>query len=101
MCTTVSIATVPVLDYFSRDRHYVDVRDVAELHARALEKDEAGGQRFIVAAGKSSSQSFPCKPRESLRSGSLLQAISTGTSGVSSNPSDMRYCVPFLSAHKD
>ena len=70
MCTTVSIATVPVLDYFSRDRHYVDVRDVAELHARALEKGEAGGQRFIVAAGKSSSQSFPCQPRESLRSGS-------------------------------
>ena len=50
MCTTVPL-TVPVLDYFSRDRHYVDVRDVAELHARALEKEEAGGQRFLVAAG--------------------------------------------------
>jgi nucleoside-diphosphate-sugar epimerase len=34
---------------------YVDVRDVAEAHVRALEKPEAGGERFIVDAGKHSS----------------------------------------------
>lgn len=29
--------------------HFVDVRDVAELHVRALLAPEAGGQRIIIA----------------------------------------------------
>jgi nucleoside-diphosphate-sugar epimerase len=31
---------------------YVDVRDVAEIHVRALESDKAGGERFIADAGE-------------------------------------------------
>lgn len=30
---------------------WIDVRDVAEAHVRALEREEAGGLRFIIAAG--------------------------------------------------
>ncbi|KAF8991367.1 D-lactaldehyde dehydrogenase [Cyathus striatus] len=30
---------------------WVDVRDVAEAHVQALEKAEAGGQRFLISAG--------------------------------------------------
>lgn len=30
---------------------WVDVRDVAQAHVRALEVPEAGGQRFIIASG--------------------------------------------------
>ena len=30
---------------------WVDVRDVAEGHVRALEVPEAGGQRFILSSG--------------------------------------------------
>jgi len=30
---------------------WIDVRDVATAHALALEKEDAGGQRMIVAAG--------------------------------------------------
>lgn len=32
--------------------NFVDVRDVAEAHLKALEIEEAGGQRFILASGK-------------------------------------------------
>ena len=39
------------MEYFERYRHYVDVRDIGEAHARALEVDEAGGERFIISAG--------------------------------------------------
>ncbi|KDQ15561.1 hypothetical protein BOTBODRAFT_31453 [Botryobasidium botryosum FD-172 SS1] len=40
---------------FPRDRkspftNYVDVRDVAEIHVRALEQEIAGGQRFVCSA---------------------------------------------------
>lgn len=41
---------------------WVDVRDVADAHVNALERPEAGGQRFIVSAGEFS------RPRASLRS---------------------------------
>ncbi|KAG6809992.1 hypothetical protein H0H93_015323 [Arthromyces matolae] len=30
---------------------YIDVRDVAEAHTLALEKEAAGGERFIISAG--------------------------------------------------
>lgn len=30
---------------------WIDVRDLAEYHALALEKEEAGGERIIVSAG--------------------------------------------------
>ncbi|TEB26430.1 D-lactaldehyde dehydrogenase [Coprinellus micaceus] len=30
---------------------WVDVRDIAEAHVRALEKEEAGGQRIVVSSG--------------------------------------------------
>ncbi|KAJ3033588.1 hypothetical protein HDV00_006046 [Rhizophlyctis rosea] len=32
-------------------RAYVDVRDVAEAHVRAFQRPEAGGKRFLTAAG--------------------------------------------------
>lgn len=45
-------------------RSWVDVRDVAAAHVRALEVPEAGGQRFIISAGAAAWQdwrmSFPC-----------------------------------------
>jgi nucleoside-diphosphate-sugar epimerase len=31
---------------------YIDVRDVAWAHVEALKKQEAGGQRFLLSAGK-------------------------------------------------
>jgi nucleoside-diphosphate-sugar epimerase len=31
--------------------NWIDVRDLAEAHVRVLEKQEAGGERFIVSAG--------------------------------------------------
>ncbi|EGN92982.1 hypothetical protein SERLA73DRAFT_172493 [Serpula lacrymans var. lacrymans S7.3] len=37
---------------------YVDVRDLVEAHALALEKAAAGGERFIVSAGISAWQDF-------------------------------------------
>ncbi|KAK7472041.1 hypothetical protein VKT23_000152 [Stygiomarasmius scandens] len=33
------------------DSEWVDVRDLAEAHVRALQKQEAGGERIIVSAG--------------------------------------------------
>jgi nucleoside-diphosphate-sugar epimerase len=30
---------------------WVDVRDIANAHVHALEKEEAGGNRFIITAG--------------------------------------------------
>ena len=38
----------PLIAY--RGHNFVDVRDVAEGHLRALEIEEAGGQRFILAS---------------------------------------------------
>jgi nucleoside-diphosphate-sugar epimerase len=31
---------------------WVDVRDLAEAHAMALEQEQAGGERIIVSAGR-------------------------------------------------
>ena len=36
---------------------YVDVRDLAEAHRLALEKEKAGGERIIINAGK---HHLPC-----------------------------------------
>ena len=38
----------PLIAY--RGHNFVDVHDVAEGHLRALEIEEAGGQRFILAS---------------------------------------------------
>jgi len=38
--------------------NYVDVRDVSEAHILAIEKEEAGGQRFIVSKGPYCVQDF-------------------------------------------
>ncbi|KAF8978658.1 D-lactaldehyde dehydrogenase [Cyathus striatus] len=35
----------------SESTPYVDVRDLADVHVSALEKDAAGGERFIIASG--------------------------------------------------
>ena len=35
---------------FSMNNNIVDVRDVAELHVRAMEVPEAGGERFIASS---------------------------------------------------
>lgn len=37
---------------------YVDVRDIAHAHVLALQKPEAGGNRFIIAAGPFKWQDF-------------------------------------------
>lgn len=51
LCTSNPVNSVPTMEYFSRFRHYVDVRDVGEAHVRALEVEEAGGERFLLSAG--------------------------------------------------
>ncbi|KAF5377007.1 hypothetical protein D9615_007320 [Tricholomella constricta] len=38
---------------------YADVRDVAEAHVLALEKEAAGGERIIISAGESLYPAFP------------------------------------------
>jgi len=38
-------------EQLSQSDSWVDVRDVARAHVLALEKDEAGGQRIIIASG--------------------------------------------------
>ena len=35
----------------SQGSTYIDVRDVAEAHTLALEKEAAGGERIIISAG--------------------------------------------------
>ena len=37
---------------------WVDVRDIAEAHVRAMQRPKAGGSRYIIAAGPSKSQDF-------------------------------------------
>ena len=37
---------------------WVDVRDIAEAHVRALQRPKAGGSRYIIAAGASKWQDF-------------------------------------------
>ena len=37
---------------------FVDVRDIAEAHTRALKTPAAGGQRFIISAGCFKYQDF-------------------------------------------
>ena len=37
---------------------WVDVRDIAEAHVRALQRPKAGGSRYIIAAGPSKWQDF-------------------------------------------
>lgn len=39
-------------ELISLGQAWVDVRDLSEAHAVALEKQEAGGQRILVATGK-------------------------------------------------
>ena len=39
---------------------WIDVRDVAEAHVRSLEKEDAGGKRFIITSGNFVWQDF-CK----------------------------------------
>lgn len=38
-------------DLVTQGTAWVDVRDLAEAHVRALEREEAGGQRIIVSSG--------------------------------------------------
>lgn len=46
---------------------WVDVRDVAKLHVRAIEEHVAGGQRLLVAAGHFSNKSLVDAIRETHR----------------------------------
>lgn len=50
LCTPLPFIGGP-FEFFDKERNYLDVRDATEAHARALEIEEAGGQRFILAAG--------------------------------------------------
>ena len=50
----------------SRRACWVDVRDVAEGHVRALETEAAGGKRFIISAGSLCVQEFSELPSKSL-----------------------------------
>lgn len=44
---------------------WVDVRDVASAHVRAMETPEAQGRRFVLAAGKYSNADIACVIRDS------------------------------------
>ncbi|KAF8583139.1 NAD(P)-binding protein [Ramaria rubella] len=46
-----SIPETSLAEPFGGSAHYVDVRDLADAHVKALEKEEAGNERFIVSAG--------------------------------------------------
>ena len=37
---------------------WVDVRDIAQAHTLALQKEEASGNRFIISAGAAKWQDF-------------------------------------------
>lgn len=39
----------------------MDVRDIALVHAMALEKDNAGGERIIISEGKFTSKVPACR----------------------------------------
>ena len=40
-------------EFLSQGANWIDVRDVAEAHVKALETEDARDKRFLVAAGKS------------------------------------------------
>ena len=40
-------------EFLSQGANWIDVRDVAEAHVKALETEDARDERFLVAAGKS------------------------------------------------
>ncbi|KAF8583135.1 NAD(P)-binding protein [Ramaria rubella] len=46
-----SIPGTSLAEPFGGSAHYVDVRDLADAHVKALEIEEAGNERFIVSAG--------------------------------------------------
>ena len=50
----------------------VDVRDVADLHLRAMLKPEAAGQRFLASAGQ---------PVKSLEIAAILAAVTVAETG--------------------
>jgi nucleoside-diphosphate-sugar epimerase len=69
---------------------YIDVRDLAEAHIRALEKPEAGGERFIVNAGTHSFRSGGRVVIEAT-SGQVFFLGRTGrTLPITSTPNDRR-----------
>lgn len=59
---------------------WVDVRDLAEYHVRALESQEASNQRFLISAGDYDNQQIADILREKLPK-ELAQMIPIGTPG--------------------
>lgn len=52
-CTVFIAGTYPSEALSTEGSGWVDVRDLAEAHVRALSREEAGGQRIIVSQGLS------------------------------------------------
>ncbi|RDB20372.1 Ketoreductase azaE [Hypsizygus marmoreus] len=50
--------TTPEAELTQSGNNWIDVRDLAEAHTRALQKDDAAGHRFIVTAGPHLLQDF-------------------------------------------
>ena len=46
------IAGNPMFDsFYAAGTNYIDSRDAAEAHVKALEVDAAGGERLIISSG--------------------------------------------------
>lgn len=76
---TMLFASPPPAERVPKWINYVDVRDVAELHIKALEIEEAGGQRIIANSG--TYLHFQCN--RPLDINSREQSLLDGRTGVS------------------
>jgi len=77
---------------------WIDVRDVAEAHVAALEKEEAANERIIVSA--------PSVPNQEFIEAARRAAVSLGIKGVQTgipnyDPSKAKYLTIFNEAKRD
>lgn len=84
LCTPLPFIGGP-FEFFDKERNYLDVRDATEAHARALEIEEAGGQRFILAAGMNFHEPYSIPPLSQSCVHELIspKVLLIGMSGVS------------------
>ena len=53
------IAGNPMFDsFYAAGTNYIDSRDAAEAHAKALEVEAAGGERLIISSGTCLNSNF-------------------------------------------
>ena len=77
---------------------WIDVRDVAEAHVTALQKEEAANERIIVSA--------PAIPSQEFVEAAKRAAVSLGIKGVQTgipdyDPSKAKYIVRFNEAKRE